>query len=487
MKIRTGLLIVLFLMSCLFIGVNEAIAGQLHVTYTGISTAFSDPGFIILGTIVAIDAAKSKVKILIKKIWTAPDRAAQDSVEEKMNFNDGEGMQSVWTTRSLQAGKEYEMNIYQGVVWDNPRKSPMDHRVRNAIHIGAVKEGQDILFLSRELLAANEENLNKTEIFFGKDQIAGYLKKTKEADLVKDLNDSDLSEHAYTELQRRNKLLAHYILEAKVEHYEYELLQKHMYTIAKPGQNPLPFLKAAHTWLEKNPDAIITEKVLYAFKYTIEAKYIKHLAKLVMLFDPKQKKDIEEIVDYRNRFLEYVTKTDNQKSAFQITDFIVWCLANNIENTDKKAINYFNLLDTKQKTAFTQMLFNQVFPQAEKEKFAVDLKLVRLIKELVLLNPEDDFIRDLAKIRFDQIKGEKDPIRVMYELLEMAIAIAEKKPSSFASLKKILDPWLNMELKSKPSTSTSKDGTSKMTVSVSVQVRNQLGNIVRNFEALGKK
>ena len=177
-------------------------AGQLFTDLYGIEDVFDNPGVAILGTLLAIDAAKGTVRLVVKQVWLAPGRTASLQIPHEQVEPDGHSV-TTFTNVELVAGKTVELPIYRGLVWTDPHRSPIDRRLRNHLELETLKPKQQVLVLGNELAKVTIEERRKLDLFFGAGGVAGYLAHADVARLKADLEDFDLGTRAAAPLPER--------------------------------------------------------------------------------------------------------------------------------------------------------------------------------------------------------------------------------------------------------------------------------------------
>lgn len=186
-SLRSKLFLILFF--CCIAGSVEA--GQLHVHLQTMSD-FVRFGYAVMGTVLSVNASKMIVRARIDKVWHKRE--------------EGFGYPS---SRDHKPGQIVEFNIYGGVVWTDPNKSPIDMRVRGHLYIGEVTENQQVIFVPShgyEMIAASESNIAKLDLFYSENGIKGYMEKSSAEKLYADLKDIDLSGVALDAMCERNLL-----------------------------------------------------------------------------------------------------------------------------------------------------------------------------------------------------------------------------------------------------------------------------------------
>jgi hypothetical protein len=187
----------------LLLGAEDAMAGQLMIDDFGLKEVAAQEGWVYAGA-VAKALAKNKLELTVRRVYLVPGKDAPEARE----------------------GSTITIEIYQGIKWTNPRKSPIDRRLRGAIAARSLKVGDETIAVPAsgagfELLAATPRNLEKVEVLFHGAE--SYAKK-EEAKLADDLADPDLADLALAALKQRGAIKPSYLLGADfhllVEYWE---------------------------------------------------------------------------------------------------------------------------------------------------------------------------------------------------------------------------------------------------------------------------
>ncbi len=179
---------------------GAARAGQLHIEHFGLKEVREEGATIVVGSVTATakQGRKRTVTLTVTKLFVAAGGGR--------GFNEG---------KPAGVGESITRELYAGVEWTDPHKSPMDHRLRGALHDTPAIGASVILVPSRrsgfELLAAEETPLRTLAILWGPDAKAALAKETPER-LAEDLKNPDLAELARVELGKRGKLSASLLL-----------------------------------------------------------------------------------------------------------------------------------------------------------------------------------------------------------------------------------------------------------------------------------
>lgn len=186
---------------------GDAWGGQLHVKLLTLGDV-ARGGFAVLGTVVSVYASRRLVTVKTKKLW--------------QNEADNGGLSG---STSAALGDIREFKIYGGVVWDDPRVSPVDIRVRGTLTLSQIEQGQDVIVVlghGYEVLPADVATQEKLDFFFSEAALTQYKQNAPEDILYADLNDLDLSKVALEAMVDR-RLLAPRAFIGLPEHKFYEL------------------------------------------------------------------------------------------------------------------------------------------------------------------------------------------------------------------------------------------------------------------------
>jgi hypothetical protein len=109
--------------------------------------------------------------------------------------------------RARAAGFRLRTKIYTGVVWDDPRKSPIETRLAGSEPASSYAKGDLVIVVPHDgseaqidLLAPSEANLRKLSILFDAATREAHLRTADATILERDLSDRDLAELAYEAL-----------------------------------------------------------------------------------------------------------------------------------------------------------------------------------------------------------------------------------------------------------------------------------------------
>ena len=222
-------------------------AGQLHVKWYGLSDVAKN-GLAVIGTVISISLTNNTLRFKVNKIFNRTGQEPHYWAQRKMVgrksdvfFKKGETYTESYKVNIVET-QEVEIEIYQGVVWDNPNKSPIDRRLSGYQQLTALRKGQEVVvvFSGKEVLTADSATLRKLNLFYNNDTIKvndrvlfsigesspQFPEKAKSnsirtyeygaseslSQLKKDLLDFDLKEMAKEALKSRNQLTAKLLL-----------------------------------------------------------------------------------------------------------------------------------------------------------------------------------------------------------------------------------------------------------------------------------
>lgn len=192
---------------------SAARAGQLHIEHYGLKEVRAEEATVVVGTVTGAtrQGRKQSVTLTVTKI-----------------FGGKVPILRVGGDQPAVVGESITRELYPGVEWTDPHKSPLDHRLRGALHEAPAIGASVILVPSQrggfELLLAEATPLRTLAILWGPDAKAALAKEATER-LAEDLKNPDLAELARVELGKRGKLTAVLLLRGD-ERYLYDHYRK---------------------------------------------------------------------------------------------------------------------------------------------------------------------------------------------------------------------------------------------------------------------
>jgi hypothetical protein len=247
-----------------------------------------------VGTVHRVDAEKKWISLIVERVHVRPGQKARGHVPELVKVYDKEVESSV--ERGFAAGDTLNLKVYTGVVWDNPRKSPIDRRLNGHIQLDEQLAGVRVVYASSELLAASKATLRKLELFYNPDSMAAYRKSSALKQLAADLADFDLFDTAQAEIVKRGKpLLPLLIAAASRARGQHDPLMKHF--LGLKADERREFFAQASTYFTKNPRpdevGVVLDRVTYQASAADLPELATFAATVAGILKPDDKKGAE--------------------------------------------------------------------------------------------------------------------------------------------------------------------------------------------------
>jgi hypothetical protein len=198
------------------IGVLAALAGagQVHRHYYGFAeVARGHDGAevcVLSGTLIAVDTDTRRVRLRIEKAWASPNHTARCVKNEEVEI-DGERYGKI-VDIPVSPGDTVAVEVYTGITWTDPRKSPIERRLWGHLPLSEAAPGQAVVYIERELVARDEIVERKLGLFFGGHDMDAFLRDASIELLAACLDDPDLYDGARHALARRGESVTGHIL-----------------------------------------------------------------------------------------------------------------------------------------------------------------------------------------------------------------------------------------------------------------------------------
>ena len=442
MKKLISILILLFLP-------HNVWAGQLIVDVVSLSE-IARFGFAIMGTVMSVNVSKNTVGIKRKKAW------ARKENERFILSHENPAIEN----------KIEEFSIYQGVVWSDPGKSPLDRRVRNALHLTEVKVGQEVLLvfaMKNELIKADENMLRKMDLLFSEEKLEHYLKKAQAATLYKDLQDDDLRELALEAMSARNLLDPEAFLNLQPS-----VVFKIGWKLGKDLPAPTfdkwlaSMVKATRDNGLRRKLADLAREPSLADKITDQTRI--NLMKSLDLNDEDQRNILSWYVSDETNALK---ENPDQARSERVTSFSLDVLAkrkDTVMGSEFEALRkLLESLPHDKQVEYTKRIGKLVMTSenALKTQEKIDENLFGFFISQVIKNPDIAYLPELAGIDLSLIsKISQRQVEDRVSLLKAGLAIAKNKPSESHKIFNALKKWTTDQSLFKPSMVMSLDSES---------------------------
>ena len=411
----------------------EAWAGQLQIHFVTLGE-IALHGAAYLGTVVSVYSSQQLVTVKIRKSWSS--ERSRDGVSN-IDISD--------------ASYDREFKIYGGIVWDNPNRSPVDHRVRGSVPLSEVKPGQDIVVVSSrgfEMIPADTHTVKKIELFFSPSELENYKKNAPEDTIYHDLKDADLSVPALEAMCARKLIATRAFLTLEphkmfdlgwklgdcLSAREFDEWMSAMIVDARSGQHRLKLIDLMRDSRHMGKTTPATQLAL-----------IKSLD----LNDPDQQNALRWFVQDEVATLAVAPNPERTESSAALALSLA---ANRKDSASweeyeslRKLIS--TLPEIKQIEFIKQigiLVMTSHRAKAAKERF--DDGLMNFFIEQVTRNPSIEYLPELETIDLSYIsKSSQNRVENRVAILDAGLAIAKKETSSSSAVFNALKRWADDE------------------------------------------
>ncbi|MDF1562765.1 MAG: hypothetical protein P1V51_06960 [Deltaproteobacteria bacterium] len=401
---------------------SEALAGQLHIERYGLLAVARQGGLV------------AQVKVRSVKTAEGNDVVA------------GVRVLRTWPAGRLPEGKSQEVRVYGGIVWDDPRVSPMDRRLRGGLTARALKVGDEVLLVQEqggrglegrvEALPMSEENLAKIEILFD-ERATTRFKGSPRPELLAALGDPDLAPLAMEALGHRGGVRAPEILEAAPRAMYHDLVA----AMALPER--ARFFRQAQPWAREHL-ASLKDLVDLGARF-FEPPVGLALAPLALLADPRTEEGHRILA---TPLLEAVGLLEQGKGGGRLADayapvFAAW--VERRESYEEPARTLKILLEETTPKARRQLL-RALLERVPGGGEGLDLQLLAELAPAVEARPDPEALTAILALEPFAADVLSTQNSVLEWMVRMAAAIVSKRPADRGRLAGRVEPYLRYGL-----------------------------------------
>ncbi len=406
-----------------FVGVKSAYAGQLHVETYGFAEVARVTGFALAATVLAVDAAKHSIKIIVRKIWVAPKKEADE----------------------YRVGDTYDVPLYQGVVWTNPNKSPIERRLLGFLSLEDIKPGKYVIVAGNppEAVADNPTNRRKADILIGAAE--DYAKAASDKELAFDLHDEDLMQVAYDALKARGRLEARLIVENGNKATRAILINHHLLqlTPAETGQ----FLAAAHPLFANGGNRPSLHDLIYTLSNRMDTTFLAEMGELTDLLDPNIPDDLGSAANaFSGLSRLFKTRTVAVPGTERFSEAFICYHATHPPYVQPEEIPLFIAhLPEAAKMDFYKKMLASVFARTHKPLAKGDMfdqRFLKVVCDAVEAVPAREAVELLKLVDIDAVSVISDKRVAAETAARMAKAIVGKYPDEAANVAAVVGPIL---------------------------------------------
>lgn len=342
-------------------------------------------------------------------------------------------------------GATYTCTVYDGVVWDDPHKSPIDRRLNHAVG-PVVAKGKLVYLVPRhkfgssvELLEGTPENLTRLEVHFDDEAKKRWLASADQV-LEAALGDDELTAFAFPELARRGAIRAPALLKA-----DHQRAREYLKQLAPAAR--ATFFKDAIALAKTNAEA---RDDLYELTCNdLPSAWAADVAPLAEQLQPGKGDEGRRFTDLRDE-LGYLVgrvkdKTEKQKpdlSAF--APYLVrYLLARpDYRSSDDELPELYPYLSAAAKQQLAIGLINGLLASDRSKPDDPDLYVLDVAVELAKQAPSASMLEPLGTIDPSIVRVTSQREATMGLMLDLGRAVAQGVPSARRQAQVLLEPWL---------------------------------------------
>ncbi len=480
----------LALILCFFLtySPSPACAGQLFTEHYGLLQVVEMSGLAILGSVVAINSKERKVTLLIKKIWHRPDKLPTLQVNIAKVDENGKNYLLIEEV-TIELSKNLDLNIYTGVEWTDPNKSPLDHRLFGHLNLGEVKKGQDVIYAGKELLPSNTEITGRLDRIFNTNFKSEYPNKAKKEELLSDLNDYSLAKVAFAELLERKSASLRTLMSLKNSELSLGLLPI-LFEKTKETTGATLFNEAKAEFLSDYPIEI-KSAILYQLISQAKPEMLGSAASFVnhLLFSKQSKIEKSQETYFFNsgvdRGNEILRKVEGKFTPSNVASIgqLYWSLKlMQVTNPDVDTLEHSTeklLTDQKSdiRNQFVSSGFNSLTQYLNFKNHELNERakmIIGILVKLIVERPDDYYVASITQLPVESVKSLEDKTSITQAMISMAVALVKKDSSLKSSLKTVIERNLKTEV-TQFSTAKSDIG-SELQVGISMNVESNLNS-----------
>lgn len=414
-----------------------AFAGQLIVEHYGLADARKDGVSVFAGTVESFAKGKEKndfsLTVKVTRVFNAGTLAAAP-----LGLADLNGP-------SPKVGSSYTCTVYDGVVWDDPGRSLMDRRLRNAVG-PKVAKGKLVYLVPQfsgtnrvELLEGTPANLTRIEVNYDDEARKKWL-ASADAVLETALGDDELSGLAFPELSRRGTIRAGALLKADEK-------VARAYLLKLPAPARATFFRDALGLAKSDPEA---RDALYELAcQELRSVWIADVAPLMELFPADESDAGQRFYGLRDELGDLVSrvKEKEEKQRPDLSPFVPY-LARYLlarpghRSTDEELPELFPFLSAAAKQQLAIELINGMPKSTASKPDDPDLYVLDVAATLVKQAPSLTALDALAKVDPSTVRVTSTREETMGLLLNIGASIARGNPAARKKVQDVLEPWL---------------------------------------------
>lgn len=420
------------------LGGAVANAGQLHIEYYGLKDVRRSDDTVLIGKVLTTQKQKKSMQVTLEvtRVFAPPTTASSPP----------RGLGLGVDTKPVKVGDRVTRELYGGVEWTDPHKSPVDRRLRGGLH-GLPADGATILLVPSaqgafEILPFDEARLRTLTILYGADPAAVMRNQTQSA-LEEDLKNEDLAELARTELKSRGKLSP--VLLLKGDENELYELYRNLAPLEKAK-----FLREAMPTLTR--DVSLRRRAARVALAELTPEVIAPTAQLVNLLDWNAPEDRRALEDARIALLGVANPEQKRNTNLDLSSYGDFLYESTVRRPDYRSNDddldkLLAYCDAPTKAKLAARLLGAVYTSAGKSRGDdFDGFVLATAVELAKVAPSPALWAPLQKLQPHKPRVTSQKQVVLEAMVEIGSALAKHDAQFKTQVRELIEPLLTTEL-----------------------------------------
>lgn len=418
------------------LGVGDASAGQLHIEHYGLKEVRRSEDTVLVGKVLATQKQKKSMQVSLEVTRVfAPATTAAEPMPQGLGGNG----------KPIKVGDRISREVYGGVEWTDPHKSPLDRRLRGGLR-GLPADGATIVLVPAsqgavEILPFDEARLRTLTILYSADP-AIVMRAASQSALEDDLKNEDLAELARAELKSRGKLSPVLLLKGD-ENELYEL-----YRTWAPVERA-KFLREAMPTLVR--DVTLRRRAAKVALNELTPEVIAPTAELVSLLDWKSPDDRRALEDARIALLGVVNPDQKRNTNLDLSSYGDYLYESTVRrpdyrNNDEDLDKLLAYCDTPTKAKLAARLLGAVYSSDRARGDDFDAFVLAAAVDLAKVAPSVALWEPLQKLQPQKPRVTSQKETVLRAMVEIGSALAKHDTQYKSKVRELIEPLLTTDV-----------------------------------------
>lgn len=417
------------------LGVAVANAGQLHVEHYGLKDVRRSDDTVLIGKVLATQKQKKSMQVTLEVTRVFAPTAAAVSTPRRIGDD----------SKPIRIGDRISREVYGGVEWTDPHKSPLDRRLRGGLR-GLPADGATIVLVPSmqgavEILPFDEARLRTLTILYSADP-GGVMRSASQSALEDDLKNEDLAELARAELKSRGTLSP--VLLLKGDESELYALYRNLAPVEKAK-----FLREAMPTLVR--EAPLRRRAAKIALNELTPEVIAPTAELVNLLDWKSPDDRRALDDARIALLGVANPEQKRNTNLDLSPYGDYLFESTVRRPDYRSNDddldkLLAYCDTPTKAKLAARLLGAVYTSDRVRGDDFDAFVLATAVELAKVAPSTALWEPLQKLQPQKPRVTSQKETVLGAMVEIGSALAKHDPQYKTKVRELIEPLLTTDM-----------------------------------------